>query len=350
MKYTAPPGSTDPNASYVTGNAVTKVKGSPVPAEAVEHPQREIVNAITAAGLTPSESDLTQLKKAIIALIAANSQTPLRTCSTAGSTAAKTVDAMGFVLYEGVDVRVKFANFNSAADPTLNVNNTGAKAIYVYGYPVQLGDLVAGQIYRMVYDGTVWQVVDGLAPYKLLETYSYMLAAGHPGFVEAAGGLIANADTLYPAAWAYLQTTEGQTRCVTEAQWQALSTAIYYTNAEGVDEGWNGVGGVTKFVIDTEAKTIRVPDLRGMYMEAAGLDGLDVGGVHSDMIRDITGSFAGLNSAFTGAFNLSSKPGRWGGDGQYTASYSFSASRVIPTGNQTKPRAYGTIACIYLGA
>lgn len=68
MKYTAPPGSADPNASYITGNPVTKVKGSPVPAEAVEHPQREIVNAIIAAGIVPDPEDLTQLTQAIEAL------------------------------------------------------------------------------------------------------------------------------------------------------------------------------------------------------------------------------------------------------------------------------------------
>ena len=65
MKYNAPAGNSDPNASYVTGNAVTKVKGSAVPAEAVEFPQREIVAAILAAGLVPENEDLTQLKKAI---------------------------------------------------------------------------------------------------------------------------------------------------------------------------------------------------------------------------------------------------------------------------------------------
>lgn len=64
MKYNPPAGSQDPDAKYVTGQP-GKVRGSAVPAEAVEHPQREIVEVIKQAGLTPSGDDLTQLFQAI---------------------------------------------------------------------------------------------------------------------------------------------------------------------------------------------------------------------------------------------------------------------------------------------
>ena len=64
MKYTPPPGSTDPDAPFVNGVPGLQ-KGSPVPAEAVEHSQREIVNVIKQAGLTPDDGDLTQLHQAI---------------------------------------------------------------------------------------------------------------------------------------------------------------------------------------------------------------------------------------------------------------------------------------------
>jgi hypothetical protein len=69
MKYIPPVGSTDTNASYVNANPALGVRGSKVPAEAIEPTMREIVNTITAAGLTASEGDLTQLKQAIINLI-----------------------------------------------------------------------------------------------------------------------------------------------------------------------------------------------------------------------------------------------------------------------------------------
>ncbi|WP_443666858.1 hypothetical protein [Desulfovibrio sp.] len=48
MKYNPPAGSQDPDAKYVTGQP-GKVRGSAVPAEAVEHPQREIVEVIRQA-------------------------------------------------------------------------------------------------------------------------------------------------------------------------------------------------------------------------------------------------------------------------------------------------------------
>ena len=64
MKYNPPAGSQDPDAKYVTGQPGT-VRGSAVPAEAVEHPQREIVEVIRQAGLEPSGDDLGQLWKAL---------------------------------------------------------------------------------------------------------------------------------------------------------------------------------------------------------------------------------------------------------------------------------------------
>jgi len=60
MKYVAPPGQPDPNAPFINGIPGVK-KGSPVPAEAVEHPQREIVHCIEQSGLIPDGNDLTQL-------------------------------------------------------------------------------------------------------------------------------------------------------------------------------------------------------------------------------------------------------------------------------------------------
>jgi hypothetical protein len=66
MKHVPPIGASDPNAGYITENLAAGVEGSPVPAEAIEHPMREIVAAIKAAGLIPDSEDLTQLGKAIM--------------------------------------------------------------------------------------------------------------------------------------------------------------------------------------------------------------------------------------------------------------------------------------------
>jgi hypothetical protein len=62
MEYQEPIGDA-PGASYVQGGPT--LQGSIVPARAIEDPMREIVNAISAQGLTPAEADLTQLGQAI---------------------------------------------------------------------------------------------------------------------------------------------------------------------------------------------------------------------------------------------------------------------------------------------
>ena len=69
MKYVPPLGATDPNASEQDGNPEAGILGSIVPAAAIERPQREILNVLTAAGLTPSDTDLTQLLAAIRKII-----------------------------------------------------------------------------------------------------------------------------------------------------------------------------------------------------------------------------------------------------------------------------------------
>ena len=71
MKYTQPVGAAA-SAPYVDANPAAGIEGSPVPAAAVEHPQREIEYVITEGGLVPSAADLTQLAQAIKALIAAS--------------------------------------------------------------------------------------------------------------------------------------------------------------------------------------------------------------------------------------------------------------------------------------
>lgn len=67
MKYVPPIGGAadDP---YIDGNPAAGVQGSDVPAAAIEHPMREIVAVIEAAGLTPDALELSQLLQAIQSL------------------------------------------------------------------------------------------------------------------------------------------------------------------------------------------------------------------------------------------------------------------------------------------
>ena len=81
------------------------------------------------------------------------------TCSTAAGTAAKTVSCSGFTLATGAVITVKFSATNTAANPTLNVNSTGAKAIMYRGSAISAGYLAANRVYTFVYDGTDYELI-----------------------------------------------------------------------------------------------------------------------------------------------------------------------------------------------
>jgi len=65
MKYWAPTNAVDPDSAYWNGDRAEGIVGAKPPAEAIEHPQREIIAAVTGDGQTPAEGDLEQLAKAI---------------------------------------------------------------------------------------------------------------------------------------------------------------------------------------------------------------------------------------------------------------------------------------------
>ena len=81
------------------------------------------------------------------------------TCSTAAETAAKAVNCTGFVLATGARIAVRFTVTNTAANPTLNVNATGAKAIRYRNAAIAAGYLAANRTYDFIYDGTYFQLI-----------------------------------------------------------------------------------------------------------------------------------------------------------------------------------------------
>ena len=75
-------------------------------------------------------------------------------CATTAATVAKTVSCTGFALVAGSRIFVKFAESNTATNPTLNVNGTGAKAMYWNNALISGDDtLLAGCVYEFIYDG-----------------------------------------------------------------------------------------------------------------------------------------------------------------------------------------------------
>lgn len=84
------------------------------------------------------------------------------TCDTAAATAAKVVTCTDFdSLMTGVTIRVKFTNANTAANPTVNINSTGAKSVYRFGTttPVDGDSWTAGEVVELLYDGTSFFMV-----------------------------------------------------------------------------------------------------------------------------------------------------------------------------------------------
>lgn len=84
------------------------------------------------------------------------------TCETAAATAAKAVACTSYTLVTGSRIIVKFTVTNTAANPTLNVNSTGAKAIQYRGAAISAGYLAANRTYEFIYDGTNYQLVGDL--------------------------------------------------------------------------------------------------------------------------------------------------------------------------------------------
>lgn len=292
------PGATE-EQRFTEGDPVVPIPATDVTADWLNAVQDEFVNVLAAAGITPDKADNTQVLGAIRQLV---------------------LDGRRHLAVTA-PLEVSFAEGTGAATFALS---SGAK-------------------------------------YDLCEFYYFRNPTLRPGFQPAQGGLLANAATLYPEVWAYLQTTEGQKLCKTEAEWQAMTTAIWATLADGSTVGWNGIGGAPFYAPNLATGALRLPDLRGMYAEAAGYDSLSVGGVHGDAVRDMSGRFTpGWNSCFlptayaNGVFGTPyAKAGTlWlaaDRSENQPLSVDFLSSRVVPTAAKNQPRAWGALPCAYLG-
>ena len=87
-----------------------------------------------------------------------NSQVGYYTCSTPGEAPEKTIDASGYVLIVGGDLRVKFVEKNTAEDATLNIEGTGDKPLYYNGSRVSVDNSwYPGEVVTLFYDGASFQ-------------------------------------------------------------------------------------------------------------------------------------------------------------------------------------------------
>lgn len=218
------------------------------------------------------------------------------------------------------------------------------------------------------------RVIDSIiarAKYELGEFYFFRYPTLRPGFEVLDGGIIENGAEMYPDFWQFIQTSEGQLLCKTPTERQALAEHVYHTLYDGTELTYGGIGGVPFYTVDLGIGSITMPDIRGMYSEAAGFDSLTVGAVGIDRLRNLTGCWQSTD--ITSHDGLSSNQG-WMVTGSTTSvgeafgyfdykitspssSYSriyertiqFNAANQSPTGSTISPRHFGVLACAWMG-
>ena len=309
MKYNPPAGSQDPDAKYVTGQP-GKVRGSAVPAEAVEHPQREIVEVIKKAGLTPSADALNQLYEAILKIIGV--QVPV---------ASKTETGL-VQIGDG-----------------LNITPEGLLSVLV---------ATSKQNGIMRPDGTTCTVEDGVLK-VLQQSNDYMEAwrkswIGVPRYWRSTelpdNHCWANGDLIYFNDWPELKE-------------------IYEAGGfEGMLMGWDADVETQKANLGKWRPNASIPT--GLYTPALSgqffrnwTQGIDEGAGqwHRDEIRNITGTVDTGTGIFgaTGAFSVVESGKEYTSAGSYNSDFKFDASFVVPTGPQNVPPHVWQPAILYLG-
>ena len=105
------------------------------------------------SGLSPEQQSALN-----VAAKATNNETKLGyyVCDTEGNVAAKVIsNATGYVLSSGGSMKVKMTNANTVNNATLNINSTGAKALYYAGERASaINSWEEGETVEVYYDGT----------------------------------------------------------------------------------------------------------------------------------------------------------------------------------------------------
>lgn len=201
MLYNPPVGGAA-NDPYVDANPATGVEGSPVPAAALEDPQREIVAVIEAAGLVPSAADLSQLGQAIVNYIKFEGITASQYLQYNASAAIPAAAAGAVVEFTGAT-----ASQTLTLPPKGDVRNADRIEVFNYGtVPVSVaGNGAEGIVARDINFspivlqpgdsivlsagiGAYWFVVGGSALNGIADSFKFSLASN--GYQRLPSGLI----------------------------------------------------------------------------------------------------------------------------------------------------------------
>jgi hypothetical protein len=160
MKYNQPfDQPSNPNAPYVDGNPAAGIQGSIVPAAAIEYDQREIVNTISAVGLSPTNADLTQLLQALKLIDVNNVFKCSNNLGNASQWSASipTLPIMPPPLGTAIWFKPGFASVKGGT--VFSVNGSPFRNVtHLDGSPIDIGDVVATAWVLLFFDGTNWQV------------------------------------------------------------------------------------------------------------------------------------------------------------------------------------------------
>lgn len=142
-----------------TGN-VTAQAGDYTAAQVTNTPSGNISATTVQAALNELDSEKLDLTTAssTYATKTTTAKLTLGTCTTAQSTVAKVVTLANYVLTQGDIIEVLFT-YASVSGATLNVNGTGAKAIYDSGAVTSTSSWSAGQLVGLMYDGAYWHIL-----------------------------------------------------------------------------------------------------------------------------------------------------------------------------------------------
>lgn len=230
-------------------------------------------------------------------------------CMTDAGTAAKVVTCTDFdQLIGGVTIHVKFTHSNTAANPTLNVNGTGAKNIYRYGTTAPSTSVATswndGSVVSFTYDGTYWQMNNWLNTDTDNNT-TYTFANGTNGFTVTPSGGTAQTVTVTPSI----------TNNVTGS-----GTSGYIAKFNGAHTVTNGpqLGSSTTTFLRNDGSWATPTDNNTTYTFANGTNGFTVtpsGGtaqtvtVTPSITNNVTGTgTSGKLAAFTGAHTIGDGP------------------------------------------
>lgn len=145
-----------------------------------------LISAVSTVASNAASTASTALSNAQTALAASRYH---GTCATAAATAAKVVTCSGFTRVTGSRIAVKFTYANTAANPTLNVNSTGAASIRIGGVAGASGDWGAGEVCLFEFDGTYWNLIKTRPSTLANITGTLAIAKGGTGATTAAKAL-----------------------------------------------------------------------------------------------------------------------------------------------------------------